>query len=237
MRAIFFICGLLLGGVGLLGCSCDGKEESKKTIQPVDLSKPPPPLVVKDAPRDLGVQVFPQKGATSARPIALVAAQDPSLCATVRKGWESSGHVLCTDAPAEKLESRLRQAVTYLKATYPRHVGKPPVHLFTSPERSDAGWRLMLKEPGFFAYAFLPGLDEKVLTHTTLSALHSRGARELLLGVGESNRLKLLQTVAARRGLQIHPLGPKSSELEGVVARMRERDARFQPPLAPKPAP
>lgn len=224
---------LLLTGVLLVGCSCEDDSESKKGRETVDLSKPPSPLVVKAVPKELKVRVFPQKGATDPRPIALVVAKNPDFCATVREGWKTSGHVLCIDESTATAESRLRKAISYMKKTYPRHVGKPPVHLFADGESSGVGWRLMLKEPGFFAYAFLPGLEEKALTHTTLSALHGQGARQLVLGIDSSKRLNLLQTVAARRGLEIHPLGARSKSLEEVVALMKSRDSRLSASPAP----
>jgi hypothetical protein len=236
MRRFYFVALFALIGTFLLGCSCeranDKNGDNKGPTE--DLSQPPPPLTLKPVPPELKVDVFPQVGATDARPIAIVVAQDGTFCTTVREEWKAMGHVLCIDQPLELAEPRLRRAVAFLKEAYPRHTGKPPVHLFADRSRSEVGWRLMLKEPGFFSYGFLPGLEESALTNTTLSALHSRGARALALGASDSNRLEFLKNVAARRGLQVYPLGPQAGALRQAIALLRSRDARFMKSELPK---
>lgn len=231
MRRFVLLGSFILIGTFLSGCSCERSKDEKRQTE--DLSKPPPPLTLKPVPPDLNVEVFPQVGATGARPIGIVVAQDPSFCSTLKEEWKSMGHVLCTDSPPELAEARLKRAIAYLKEAYPRHTGKPPVHLFTDPARSEVGWRLMLKEPGFFSYGYLPGLPEKALTNTTLSALHSRGARALALGLEDSNRLESLKNVAARRGLQVYPLGSQTGTLREAIALLKKRDARLAPPATP----
>lgn len=226
----FLLGSFVLIGTFLSGCSCERKGDAK---QAEDLSRPPPPLTAEPVPEQLKVEVYPQTGATDPRPIAIVVAKDPSTCRTVREEWKASGHVLCIDEPFELAEPRLKRAIAYLKSTYPRHTGKPPVHLFTDVVRSEVGWRLMLKEPGFFSYGHLPGLEEEALTNTTLAALHSQGARALVLGVGESKRLELLKNVAARRGLRVYPLGKKAGTAREAATLMKQRDLR----LAPKDPP
>lgn len=230
MRIFYLLGSFALIGTFLSGCSCERDDDNRKKAE--DLSRPPRPLVAKPVPEQLKVEVSPQVGATDARPIAIVVAKDPSFCSTIRGEWKFSGHVLCTDQPLDLAETRLKRAVSYLKETYPRHTGKAPVHLFTDPARSEVGWRLMLKEPGFFSYGYLPGLEEKKLTNTTLAALHSRGARVLVLGIEESKRLEILRNVASRRGLSVVPLGSDAT-LKKAVTFMKGRDARLAPPPQP----
>lgn len=228
MRMFYLLGVFALIGTFLSGCSCERSGDSGTKAEKA--SGPPPPLTAQPVPKELKVEVSPQIGATDPRPIAIVVAKDSSSCRAVREEWKSSGHVLCIDQPFEAAEPQLKRAIAYLKETYPRHTGKPPVHLFTDAARSEVGWRLMLKEPGFFAYGYLPGLEEKALTHTTLSALHSRGARSLAVGLDGSKRLELLKNVAARRGLQVVPLGSGGGNLRQAVALLKARDARFAPP-------
>ena len=230
MSKTFLFGSFVLIGTFLSGCSCERKDNAK---QSEDLAKPPPPLIAQPVPENLKVAVYPQGGAQDPRPIAIVVAKDPASCRTVREEWKAAGHVLCIDEPFELAEPRLKRAIAYLKSTYPRHTGKPPVHLFTDVVRSEVGWRLMLKEPGFFSYGYLPGLDEEALTNTTLAALHSRGARALVLGVDESKRLELLKNVAARRGLQVYPLGKAAGTIREAVNLMKRRDSRLAPKVAP----
>lgn len=230
MRLTHLLGSFVLIGTFLSGCSC-GRSEAEKLRE--DLSRPPPPLTAAPVPEQLKVGVYPQLGATDPRPIAIVIAKDPASCRTIREEWKTSGHVLCIDQPFELAEPRLKRAVAYLKSTYPRHTGKPPVHLFTDAVRSEVGWRLMLKEPGFFSYGYLPGLEETALTNTTLAALHSRGARALVLGINESKRLELLKNVAARRGLQVYPLGGEQGTIREAIAVMKRRDQRLAPVRTP----
>lgn len=216
-----------------IGCTCS---REKKPLSE-DLSKPPAPLVPQAAQADLKVEVYPQEGATSERPVVIVVAQDGSYCRTVREQYRSKGHVLCVDEALEVAEPRLKAAAAYLKRTYPRHVASAPVHLFTDPARREVGWRLMLKEPGFFAHAFLAGLEEKVLTNVTLTALHSKGARTLVLTLDASKRLDFIAEIAARRGLKVHPLGKSADALERAVSLLQKADERLSPPVsAPEPA-
>jgi hypothetical protein len=232
MRIILQLSSFVLIGTFLCGCSCERNSGSDRAVE--DLSQPPPPLSVQAVPHQLKVDVAPQVGATSSRPIAIVVAKDPSVCATIKQEWRTSGHVLCTDQGFEQAEPLLKRAIAYLKKTYPRHTGQPPVHLFADAARSDVGWRLMLKEPGFFAYGYLPGIEEKVLTNTTLAALHSQGARALVLGLEDSKRLELLKNVASRRGLQVYPRGIRSTPGE-ASALMKQRDTRLATPQQASP--
>jgi hypothetical protein len=209
----------------VIGCTC--AREKKPPSE--DLSKPPAPLVAQTVPADLKVEVYPQVGATSERPVVIVVAQDQSYCRSVREQYRSVGHVLCVDQPLEVAEPKLKQAAAYLKTTYPRHVASAPVHLVTDPARREVGWRLMLKEPGFFAHAFLPGLEEKALTNVTLSALHSRGARTLVLTLERSKRIDFLAEIAARRGLKLHPLGASEVTLPRAVSLLQAADERLAP--------
>jgi hypothetical protein len=85
----------------------------------------------------------------------------------------------------------------------------------------------VLAEPSFFSFAYLPGLSNKALTATTLSALHERGARQLVLTMKPSNQLNLLKKVAARRGLELHFLTTPETDVTAPLKLFRERDARL----------
>jgi hypothetical protein len=192
--------GVAVCCIMLCGCSCE-KERS-----PTDPSKPPSPLELKEAPADLGVSIHPTIGATSAKPVTLVLGTDQALCDRAVARLTGRAHVLCTKAPPEVAEQKLRVALQFLKTTYPRHVGAPPVLLLASESHARVGWRLMLAEPGFFAHGYLEGLEAKVLTSVTMAALHQGFARTLVIQSNEDKRLKFLKNIAARRGLALHVL-------------------------------
>lgn len=199
----FRVLFLLAGALTICGCSCEKEPPAE------DLSKAPPPLQIqKEFPRDLGVTFYPTLGATSPKPVVLVLGSDPSLCNLARERFEKKAHILCTSTPPESAGSKLKTALRYFKKSYPRYVEGPPVLLLTTPSHARAGWLLMLAEPGFFSHAYLEGLQSKVLTSTTLAALHRGPARTLVLGLNEDKRLQFLMNNASRHGLRIQPLTP-----------------------------
>lgn len=168
-------------------------------------------------------------GATSDKPVAIVLAEKPSMCAAVHGSLEAGTHVLCSTDGSNELEGKLKRALAYLKKEYSPYVGPPPVWLLTDPSRAEVGFRLALAEPSFFSFAYLPGLPEKSLTATTLSALHERGARHLVLTMKASNRLKLLKNVASRRGLEMHFLTTPPGDVSAPLGIFRANDARLSP--------
>lgn len=185
----------------LSACTC---ERSKKSS--VDLSKPPAPLQVQKPPADVHASVFPLVGSTSENAVVLVAASESSLCTQARAKFGKDSHVLCSQAAPQELGKELKHALRFLKETYPRHVGGPPVLLLSAPSHAEASWYLVLSEPGFFAHASLEGLKPHVLTSTTLEALQRGGARTLVLNAEEDERLKFLKNIAKRHGLMVHTL-------------------------------
>lgn len=221
--------------MGVVGCSCD--EESERAAGTGE-GGPPPPLEETSVPSGIGAQVFAPVGATDERPVALVLAEETKYCERTRAVFQGRAHVICSGAKPEAAERELKAALRFLKDSYPRHVAPPPVIFIVDPPRAEVGWELMLKEPSFFSNAYLPGLEEKALTSTTLSALHDRGGRNLVLELAQSNRLKLLARVAARRGLVLHPLGPKGDTLGRALSILSKAEPRLgskKPPARQEP--
>lgn len=219
---------LLLGGAG---CACE-KEETKTSAS----DGPPPPLKERAAPSDLGVQIYPAVGAVQAWPTVVVLSSVDAYCSAVKQEFVGRAHVLCSSQEAAKVEAHLKKALAFLKETYPRHVAPAPVLLVADPSRARLAFRLMLKEPSFFAHSYLAGLPEKVLTATTLAALHDQGARTLLLDLDESKRMKLLSNVASRRGLHLQALGADKDGLSRALTHLMKADERLSPKPGPKPA-
>lgn len=203
----------------LSGCTC---ERSKSTAP--DLSKPPAPLELQKPPAEVRASIYPLVGSTSESPVVLVAASEPSLCVQARAKFGKDSHVICSQTSAQDLGKDLKRALRFLKETYPRHVGGPPVLLLAAASHAEAGWLLMLSEPGFFAHASLEGLKPRVLTSTTLEALKRGGARTLVLNVEEDERLTFLKNIAKRHGLTVHTVvpgpDPRGTSLE-ILAKAR----------------
>ncbi len=188
---------------------------------------PPAPLVDKGAPKELDVEIYPVVGATDARPVSLVFASDPAVCSKTKTSLGSRSHVLCCGDPPASAQNKMKKALAYLKKTYPRHVAGPPSALVADPMRAELGWRLALAEPGFFSRLYLPGLERKVLTATTLSALTKGEAKLLLISGASDERLDFLATVAGRRGLKVEAVGQGPPALDLALQRIHESDPRL----------
>jgi hypothetical protein len=235
LRAAPSIGLLTLFAFTVTGCSCE-EESDRETAAKQE--GPPPPLEEKTVPSNVAAQIFPPVGATDERPVALVLAKDGKYCESVRRFFQQRCHVICSSAEPARAKQTLEGSLRFLKKSYPRHVASSPVLLVVDPARADAGWRLMLEEPSFFANAYLPGLEEKVLTSTTLSALHDRGARTLVVDLEQNSRLELLARVALRRGLDLRPVGRNKEALKKALGILSAAEPRLSPDAkdaAPRP--
>jgi hypothetical protein len=130
----------------------------------------------------------------------------------------------------DQVDRLMHQAITYLKQTYPRYVAGSPVHLVTSARYATSGMRLLLREPGVFAYTYLEGLDPDELTSTVLAALEGKGARALVVSSEFSPRLKLLARAAGRGGMKLLSVSPQGGiqEALSLFAKLDERLASLQ---------
>ena len=202
-------------------CSC----EKEKTI--VDLSKPPAPLVLQSVPHSLETEVYPVEGSTTARPVAIVLDRTGEMCRKIRDALGQNAHVLCSQLGSKGVGAKVKTALAYLKKSYPRHVDQAPVALFSGPQNGKVAWRMMLAEPGFFAHVYIRGLNERVFTSTTLSALNAGGAKTLVVAQENTKRLQFLATVARRRGLSLYALGEDPAALSKAFKIIQSADPRF----------
>jgi len=221
-----------------LGCTCEphsGPKVQEKTL---------PPLVDVGVPSDIQAEIYPAVGATSARPVLLVFASQPELCALARQKQPRDLHVLCTQLDgaaaqghaASDLEARMKKALRFVKEKYPRHVASSPALLFCDEPASSFCFQLMLREPAVFAHAYLPGLVPEQLTATTLYALFSGGARTVVLSAPLPANQAPLLAMAERGGLALKVAAPSTHAGRQALDTLRQQDPRLSAPAGSKPA-
>lgn len=217
------------------GCSCE--EEKKTALTEISL----PPLELQGTPQSVQAEVYPLLGSTKASPVVLVLAEDPLYCSQTRQKFAELAHVLCSlpssDGAAQPdAEAKLRAALVFLKKQYSRYLDSSPVLFVAGPPYGDAAFKMMLAEPGFFAHAYLAGFDSGALTNTLLAALHSKGAKTLLLDGTMNPELRLLSTAAGRANLQVLTVGSGAEALTRALDLLIQADAARLKAATPKTA-
>jgi len=113
-----------------------------------------------------------------------------------------------------------------VKETYAAFTEGPPVFLVADEKQTPLAWKMMLKDPGFFGHAFLSGLDPAGVSGTKLSALHTQGAKTLVLQGESSKYLELHKKAASRGGLKVHNLDKSAEALTKGLVLLRVSDER-----------
>lgn len=182
-------------------------------------------------PDELVAVVHPAIGATSARPAVLVFGDSEDTCAAVRGAEPKGVHVLCLmpgkNVPEADAEEQMKKALKFLKEKYPKYVAGSPVHLLCEERYSQLGYKLMLREPGVFAHAYLPGVEPSQLSSTSVYALFSGGAKTLLLAQPLRADQAPLVAMADRGGLLLKDSGPFPAGMVSALDTLFSRDPRI----------
>lgn len=212
----------------LAGCSCE--DETETSSQP---EGPPPPLVAVGVPRSVQAELYPLVGSSSRRPVVMTLAEEARFCEQTRASFSKLAHVICSSpssdgSPSVESEAKLRNALVFLKKSYPRYLSKSPVIFVVGPSYEQIGWKMLLAEPGFFAHTYVSGENQPELSNTLMAALHGKGAKTLILDGELGSADRIISQAAGRAGLRLESVGSGPEALKRALAILVEADPRLQ---------
>ncbi len=230
--------GVLAGLTFCSGCKSHPDQKASVERQGADLT----PLRLRSVSPPPSTVVVAAEGATSALPVVALLSERPGDCERLGRAYAQRAHLLCSGVgrtPQEppdggrdpagpaSLEEAMHRALSFLKTNYPRYVAPSPVHLFAAAPYAQVGLRMMLREPGVFAYTYIAGLQPDALRAPTVLALQEGGARILLLDMEIPLRTQFLAQAAQRRGFWIAAVGDAELGWTRAIRTFQKADPRL----------